>query len=108
MGSDLARGGREVREGILGESRTAIPRLVSVAGPGAGRAFAMSSVLATVGRHPTNDHGLSNPRVSGVQLKLRRQEDRGHVRDAGSTNGTWLRPNRETDIRLAAVEDLVI
>ena len=108
MASDVARGGTEVSEGIVRGSPASVPRLVSVAGPGAGRAFAMSSVLATVGRHPTNDLVLSDPRVSGVHLELRRQEDRVHVRDAGSTNGTWLGPHRVTDIELAVGGEIVI
>ena len=71
---------------------TAVPRITAVSGPSAGRGLAMTSALATVGRHPTNDLVLDDPRVSGVHLELRRVGDRVHVRDAGSTNGTWHRP----------------
>jgi DNA-binding NtrC family response regulator len=108
MGGHSARGGTEVSEAVVQGTSTAVPRLVSVAGPGAGRAFAMSSVLATVGRHPTNDLVLADPRVSGVHLDLRREGDRVHVRDAGSTNGTWLGPHRVTDIELAVGGEIVI
>jgi DNA-binding NtrC family response regulator len=81
---------------------TSIPKLVAIAGPGLGRALAMSSALATVGRHPTNDLVLHDPQVSGVHLELRRVGERVHVRDGGSTNGTWLGPHRITEIELAA------
>ena len=101
---DSTRGGTEVNTGIKLKalSGTGIPRLSAVSGPGSGRALAMASALATVGRHPTNDLVLNDPRVSGVHLELRRVEDRIHVRDAGSTNGTWLGPHRVTEIELAS------
>jgi DNA-binding NtrC family response regulator len=57
----------------------------------------MARALATVGRHPTNDLVLPDPRVSGVHLELHRAGDRVAIRDAGSTNGTWLGPHRITE-----------
>src|SRR5580658_3240926 len=101
MANDGRQGGTEVSPEIRPRSPTMVPRVVAVAGPGAGRAFAMSSLLATVGRHPTNDLVLSDPRVSGVHLELRRIADRIHVRDARSTNGTWIGAHRVTEIELA-------
>jgi DNA-binding NtrC family response regulator len=68
----------------------------------------MSSALATVGRHPTNDLVLSDPQVSGVHLELRRAGERVHVRDAGSTNGTWLGSHRITEIELASGGEIVV
>ena len=87
---------------------TSIPKLVATAGPGAGRALAMANALATVGRHPTNDLVLVDPQVSGVHLELRRAGERVHVRDAGSTNGTWLGPHRVTEVELAAGGEIVV
>jgi DNA-binding NtrC family response regulator len=78
-----------------------VPRLVAISGPGAGRALAMASTQATVGRHPTNDLVLEDPQVSGVHLELRRVGDRVHVHDVGSTNGTWMGPHRVTEIELS-------
>src|SRR5579859_3094220 len=108
MASEPTRGGTEVNTGVNLPSVTAVPRLSAVAGPGAGRALAMSSALATVGRHPTNDLVLTDPRVSGVHLELRRVAERVHVRDAGSTNGTWIGPHRVTEIELAAGGELTV
>jgi DNA-binding NtrC family response regulator len=100
----------ETEANASAEARTtgAIPRLTAVSGPGAGRALAMTSTLATVGRHPTNDLVVSDPRVSGVHLELRRAGDRVHVRDAGSTNGTWMGPHRVSDVELASGGELTV
>jgi len=108
MANEDTRGGTEVNTGIRQRTLSAVPKLVAVAGPGAGRALAMSSALATVGRHPTNDLMLPDPRVSGVHLELRRVGERVHVRDAGSTNGTWLGPHRVTEVELAAGGEIVL
>jgi two-component system response regulator GlrR len=102
------RGGTEVDQAAIARPLTAIPRLTAVSGPGMGRALAMASSLATVGRHKTNDLVLDDPRVSGVHLELRRVGQRVHVRDAGTTNGTWIGPHRITEIELAAGGELTV
>jgi DNA-binding NtrC family response regulator len=68
----------------------------------------MAHALATAGRHATNDLVLNDPRVSGVHLELHRVGERIHVRDAGSTNGTWLGPHRVTEIELAPGGELTV
>jgi DNA-binding NtrC family response regulator len=108
MGSEETRGGTEVNTRIRMQTHAAVPKLVATAGPGAGRALAMSNALATVGRHPTNDLVLSDPKVSGVHLELRRVGERVHVRDAGSTNGTWLGPHRVTEMELASGGEIIV
>jgi DNA-binding NtrC family response regulator len=85
-----------------------VPRVTAVSGPGAGRAFAMSRVSATAGRHRTNDLVLDDPRVSGVHLELRRGASGVHIRDSGSTNGTWLGQHRVTEIELALGAEIVV
>jgi DNA-binding NtrC family response regulator len=102
------RGGTEVTTKAAVQPAQSIPRITAVSGPGAGRALAMSSALATVGRHPTNDLALDDARVSGVHLELRRAGARVHVRDAGSTNGSWIGPHRVTEIELAAGGELTV
>jgi hypothetical protein len=72
MGPQDVRGGTEVNAPIAESPRQAVPKLVASAGPGAGRALAMVTTFATVGRHPTNDLVIADPRVSGVHLELRR------------------------------------
>ena len=84
------------------------PRFTAVAGPGAGRSFAMTSAIATAGRHATNDLVLADPRVSAVHLEMRRHGERVHVRDSGSTNGTWLGPHRITEAELAVGAELLL
>src|ERR1700722_17601017 len=108
MSEPETRGGTEVTAKVAAQPAQAIPRLTAVSGPGAGRALAMSNALATVGRHATNDLPLDDARVSGVHLELRRAGSRVHVRDAGSTNGTWIGPHRATEIELAAGAELTV
>ncbi len=108
MASDGRHGGTQVGPEIRPRSLAAVPRIVAISGPGAGRGFAMSSALATVGRHPTNDLVLPDSHVSGVHLELLRTGDRVRVRDAGSTNGTWLGVHRVMEIELAAGGELLV
>jgi DNA-binding NtrC family response regulator len=86
----------------------ALPRITAVSGPGAGRVLAMASARATVGRHATNDLVLDDPRVSGVHLELQRLDRHVHVRDVGTTNGTWLGRHRVTEIELAPGAELTV
>src|ERR1700722_16119837 len=106
MSEPERRGGTEVSTDVRVQPVAAIPRLTAISGPGA--ALAMSHALAPVGRHPTNDLSLDDPRVSGVHLELRRIGSRVHVRDAGTTNGTWIGPHRVTEIELAAGGELIV
>jgi DNA-binding NtrC family response regulator len=101
------RGGTEANE-VRGPAIAGVPRLTAISGPNAGRGLAMASALATVGRHPTNDLVLDDPRVSGVHLELRRVRDRVHLRDAGSTNGTWIGPHRVIEIELSAGAEVTV
>ncbi len=98
----------EVNARLKGRSGVAVPRIVAVSGPGTGRALAMASAQATVGRHPTNDLVLDDPRVSGVHLELRRVDGHLHVRDAGSTNGTWLGKHKVIEVELDAGAELTV
>jgi len=85
-----------------------VPRVTATQGPGAGAAFAMQQSLATVGRHETNDLVLADPGVSGVHLELARDGEHVRVRDAGSTNGTWLGGHKIVDAVLAPGAELVV
>src|SRR5262245_47394605 len=108
MVDDRVRDDTVVNEGIRLEAKQFVPRITAISGPGAGRVLAMARVMATAGRHPTNDLVLEDPRVSGVHLEFRRGDRGVHVRDAGSTNGTWLGPHRITAIELAPGAELVV
>jgi DNA-binding NtrC family response regulator len=79
----------------------AVPKLVVLKGPSQGRAFAMQKHLATVGRHQTNDLCVDDPHVSGVHLELSRLPNGAVlVRDAQTTNGTWLGAHRVQEITI--------
>ncbi len=94
--------------GARAEPGGGAPRVVAVSGPGAGRAFAMTAAMATVGRHETNDLVIADPSVSGVHLELARDGDRVRVRDAGTTNGTWLGPHRVVEVEVAPGAEIVV
>lgn len=68
----------------------------------------MRGQLATVGRHPTNDLVVDDPRVSGVHLELSREDTFIRVRDAGTTNGTWLGNHKVCEIKLALGGEITI
>src|SRR6185295_1832466 len=106
MSSD-ARGGTEANP-VFVTRTTAVPKLVAVSGPSAGRAFAVTRATATVGRHPTNDFVVDDPRVSGTHLELSRAGDRVRVHDVGSTNGTWIGSHRVVDLELALGGEIIV
>jgi DNA-binding NtrC family response regulator len=108
MADVTRRGGTEVNAGVAVPVPSGVPRVSAVAGTGAGPAVAMARVTATVGRHPTNDLVLHDPQVSGVHLELHRVGNRIRVRDAGSTNGTWIGPHRVTEVELAPGAELTV
>ena len=108
MAEELPVDDTAVNPGLSRDGGHATPRIVAVSGPGAGRAMAMSRVTATVGRHPTNDLVLEDPRVSSVHLELRRGKRGVHARDAGSTNGTWLGPHRVDAVELAVGAEIIV
>jgi two-component system nitrogen regulation response regulator GlnG len=92
----------EVSPGNATTKAEEIARLVVLEGRNEGAALALIKAQATVGRHPTNDLVLPDPRVSSVHLELtRRPGGRLLVRDAGSTNGTWLGASRVTEVEIA-------
>jgi DNA-binding NtrC family response regulator len=92
----------EIRDaGPAGAAET-VGRLTVLDGPDRGAAVALVRAQATVGRHPTNDLVLRDARVSAVHLELTRgSAGRVRVRDVGSTNGTWLGPQRVVEVELA-------
>jgi DNA-binding NtrC family response regulator len=78
-----------------------VARLVVTQGPSAGKTLLLTRARATVGRHPTNDLVLADPRVSSTHLELeRRDEGRLLVRHLGTTNGTFLGTHRILEAEL--------
>jgi len=103
----------EIRGGTLAvpvavTETVTVPKLVAVSGPSAGRGFAVTRATSTVGRHPTNDFVIEDPRVSGTHIELTRVGDRVRIHDVGSTNGTWLGNHRVVDVELASGAELTI
>jgi DNA-binding NtrC family response regulator len=105
--SEKIRGGTEANP-VPVSPNAAGPKLVAVTGPSAGRGFAVARATSTVGRHPTNDFVVDDPRVSGAHLELSRNGDRVRVRDLDSLNGTWLGKSRVVDVELASGTEITI
>jgi DNA-binding NtrC family response regulator len=104
--SDPSRGREEPSTEVLPREATpaerAVARLVVVEGSNRGAAMSLVRSRATVGRHPTNDLVIDDPRVSSVHLELqRRAETRVWVRDLDSTNGTFMGGHRLVEAELA-------
>jgi len=92
----------EVQERDARPASEAVARLVVIDGPNRGGALALVRANATIGRHPTNDLVLSDALVSSVHLEVsRRAEGRVFVKDAGSTNGSWIGDQRVIEMELA-------
>ncbi|MBL8613346.1 MAG: sigma 54-dependent Fis family transcriptional regulator [Myxococcales bacterium] len=101
-------GDTEVHPSLSGDASDRVPKITVVRGPSAGRAFAMTRQVASVGRHTTNDLVVADPRVSGAHLELRRHGDKLLVRDNQTTNGTWLGAHRVAEVYLAEGGELTI
>lgn len=72
-----------------------VARLVVTQGPSTGKMLLVTRSRLTVGRHQTNDLVLADPKVSATHIEIeRRPEGRIVLRDLGTTNGTWLGPQR--------------
>jgi DNA-binding NtrC family response regulator len=107
-GTRESRGETEVNDAPRASAPVTVPRLLAIRGPGAGSGLALTASLATVGRHRTNDLVLLDPRVSAVHLEVRRSGARVRVRDAASTNGTWLGAHRVVEMELAPGAELTL
>jgi len=81
-----ARVTEPVDESLLTHAPT---RLEVLDGPDAGLTFELSHPTVVVGAHPDCDVQLRDPTVSRRHLEIRIDPSGLHVRDLGSTNGTW-------------------
>ncbi len=108
MNSSADRGGTQINAAVVPAGPTTVPKIAAVSGPAKGAALALAHTTATAGRHSTNDLVLNDPAVSSVHLELTRVGDKVRVRDAGSTNGTWIGPHRVTEIELATGAELTV
>lgn len=61
-----------------------------ISGPDKGLQGDVQNEILTLGTASSNDLILADPTVSGFHLELARSSLGVHVRDLGSTNGTWI------------------
>jgi len=83
-------------------------RVRATAGPGKDRGVSLHRASTTIGRHSTCDLALPDAQVSGVHIHISIDGDRFRVRDAGSTNGTWLAGQRVFDASVGVGAQLVV
>ena len=92
----------------ISSSERPTARIRATEGPGKDRGLALMRAASTIGRHSTCDLSLPDPRVSGVHLHVTLEGDRIRIRDAGSTNGTWLSGQRVYDVSVGIGAELVV
>lgn len=85
-----------------------VPKILALRDGAPERGFALTRAFATVGRHPTSDFVIDDPRVSGTHLELTVLGDRVRVRDAGSTNGTWMGLHRVVELEVTRGAEIQI
>lgn len=85
---DVASASIKRGEVTLPSSRSA--RLVCVGGTLRGSSFCVAEGGLTVGRDPSNDLVIADPRVSSIHAWVGLIDRKAVLRDLGSTNGTFL------------------
>src|SRR5712664_3850556 len=83
------------------------PCLVEIYGPNLGRAVLLDGPVATLGRAPECDVVLELDNVSRQHCTIHAHADRFVVRDAGSTNGTFVNDEELRGERLLRAGDLL-
>jgi DNA-binding NtrC family response regulator len=83
-------------------------RVEVTAGPDRGRSLRVESPTLLVGSGPTTDLRLVDDTVSREHLRLTLHPDGVHVRDLGSTNGTWAGATRLHEIRIAQSTSIAV
>ncbi len=71
-------------------SKVLSAELIVVQGPDTGERFKLTEGVARIGTAPSNDLRLTDPTVSRIHTELRLADNGILVRDAGSTNGTFI------------------
>ncbi|MDO8588083.1 MAG: FHA domain-containing protein [Armatimonadota bacterium] len=93
----------------LPQTPSLMPRLKVTAGPYAGRAFDVVVSPISIGRDATNNLALDqDPRVSRGHATLTYENGQYVLRDAGSTNGTFVNNTRVTERVLNAGDTIQV
>jgi pSer/pThr/pTyr-binding forkhead associated (FHA) protein len=85
-----------------------VASLVVRSGPQAGEAFALSSDVTRLGRHPDSEIILDDITVSRRHAEVARVADTYVLRDAGSLNGTYVNQQRVDEAELAQGDELQV
>jgi pSer/pThr/pTyr-binding forkhead associated (FHA) protein len=66
------------------------PRLVTVTGPLSGEVFSLAAATVTFGRDPSNTIAVADPALSRHHCIFSKDDQGWTLRDAGSSNGTFV------------------
>lgn len=87
---------------------TRAPVLAVIRGPGTGRQFTLDAEHSTVGRNPTSEIVLDHKTVSRRHAELYRHGGQLTIRDAGSSNGTYVNGSPVEQTTLTAGDEISI
>lgn len=82
--------------------------VVLLTGKGAGDRVPLSGDRITIGRRAGQGLVLSDPSISGSHCELHRKGTRWHLRDLGSTNGTFVGGAKVTEVEIGAGTEFVV
>jgi hypothetical protein len=86
-----------IREGVAPVTLSG-PRLVGLSGSRKGNTFPVLTAGITVGRHPSCDVVIVDPRVSGRHAWIGIVDGKAMLRDLKSTNGTFLNAQAQSSV----------
>ena len=89
-----------VDPGVLEKLAPGSALLVVAHGPATGARFLLDSEVTSAGRHPNSDIFLDDITVSRRHADFIQSQDKYHVRDVGSLNGTYVNRSRIDDVVL--------
>ena len=92
----------------VGEIPDGAASLIVRNGPQPGSVLVLGPRLTRLGRHPDSELLLDDITVSRRHAELENVDDRWHVRDAGSLNGTYLNGKRVDDAVIRHGDELQV
>lgn len=87
---------------------TPTPVLTVIRGPDTGRQFVLDAERSTVGRNPSSEIVLDHKTVSRRHAELNRHGGQLTIRDAGSSNGTYVNGSPIEEVILTTGDEVSI
>jgi pSer/pThr/pTyr-binding forkhead associated (FHA) protein len=80
----------EIEYSVCLELAQSGPHLLAYGGPGKGKEFPLTGKEMVIGRDPAADIAIDDPSMSRRHALIFRRRGRFHLRDLGSSNGSYL------------------